>query len=203
LTLVGNSYGGAISLLLAIKLCQQVPSRLSNLILIDSAGYPDHLPDFLILLRTPIIGWLAVHLLPPALQIIIVLTKSYYDPHKITCEQVAAYAKPIADRGGRNALLKIGKGAIPKNIAKYIAKYPTISVPTLILWGEEDHVLWPDVPIKLNKAIPHSKLQYIKYAGHIPQEEQPDATVCRIKAFLMPNITCPPQLQQPLADRRQ
>ena len=193
LTLVGNSYGGAVSLLLAIRLCAEPNSRLAKLILIDSAGYPDHLPLFLVILRTPVLGWLAVHTLPPALQIAMVLYQSYYDPRNITCDQIEAYAKPIASRGGRHALLEIGKRAIPKDIQSYIDEYPTISVPTLILWGEDDHVLQRDVGVKLNVAIPDSRLQYIKFAGHIPQEEQPDAVLCRIKAFLMPNVTCPPQ----------
>ncbi|MEP6570708.1 MAG: alpha/beta hydrolase [Acidobacteriota bacterium] len=193
LTLVGNSYGGAVSLLLAIRLCAEPDSRLAKLILIDSAGYPDHLPLFLVILRTPVLGWLAVHTLPPALQIAMVLYQSYYDPRNITCDQIEAYAKPIASRGGRHALLEIGERAIPKDIQSYIDEYPKISVPTLILWGEDDHVLQRDVGVKLNVAIPDSRLQYIKFAGHIPQEEQPHAVLCRIKAFLMPNVTCPPQ----------
>ena len=141
LTLVGNSYGGGVSLFLAIRLCAENPKRLKKLILIDSAGYPDHLPLFLKLLKTPILGWLAVHLLPPKCQIRMVLKKSYYDPAKITQQQVDAYAAPLASPGGRHALLEIGKLAIPKDIQSYIDRYPTISVPTLILWGEDDRVL--------------------------------------------------------------
>jgi pimeloyl-ACP methyl ester carboxylesterase len=186
LTLVGNSYGGAVSLFLAIKLGEQDPSRLSKLVLIDSGGYPDHLPLFLKVLRAPILGWLAVHLLPPKTQIRMVLRQSYYDPHKITEEQVAAYAEPLASRGGRHALLQIGKQAIPKDIEKVIAKYPTISVPTLILWGEADRVLPQLIGERLNAAIPNSRRELIKHAGHIPQEEQPDEIVSRIKAFLTP-----------------
>ena len=193
LTLVGNSYGGAVSLLLAIKLLEQPQSRLAKLILIDSGGYPDHLPDFLKLLRTPVLGWLAVHLIPPKLQILIVLHKSYYDPGKITKEQVKVYAKPISDRGGRHALLQLGKQAIPDDIQEWIDKYPTISVPTLILWGEDDRVLPRLIGERLHKAIPNSKMELINYAGHIPQEEEPAAVVCQIKKFLMPTIRCPPQ----------
>lgn len=202
LTLVGNSYGGAVSLLLAIKLSAERQSRLSKLILIDSGGYPDHLPAFLKILRTPILGWLAVHLIPPKSQIRMVLRKSYYDPRKITKEQVAAYARPLASRGGRHALLQIGKQAIPKNIDELIAKYPTISVPTLILWGEADRVLPPLIGERLNAAIPNSRMEYIKYAGHIPQEEEPNEVVCRIQAFLTPGIPCPPQPPEPPSDRR-
>jgi pimeloyl-ACP methyl ester carboxylesterase len=193
LTLVGNSYGGAVSLLLAIKLCAERDSRLAKLILIDSGGYPDHLPTFLKVLRTPILGWLAVHLIPPKTQIRLVLRQSYYDPSKITSEQVNAYARPLASRGGRHALLETGKQAIPNDIQKWIDKYPTISVPTLILWGEEDRVLPPLIGERLNRAIPNSRMDYIKDAGHIPQEEEPDAVICRIKAFLTPGENCPPE----------
>lgn len=184
LTLVGNSYGGAVSLLLAVRLCAENPSRLSKLVLIDSGGYPDHLPLFLKLLRTPILGWLAVHLLPAKTQIRMVLKKSYYDPAKITEQQVDAYAAPLDSPGGRHALLEIGKRAIPKDIQSYIDKYPTISVPTLILWGEDDQVLPTLIGQRLNAAIPGSLLEQIKFAGHIPQEEQPDAVIASIKAFL-------------------
>jgi pimeloyl-ACP methyl ester carboxylesterase len=186
LTLVGNSYGGAVSLLVAIRLCAENPSRLSKLILIDSGGYPDHLPMFLKLLRAPILGWLAVHLLPPKTQIRIVLKKSYHDPSKITKPQVDAYAGPLASPGGRHALLQIGKRAIPKDIQSYIDKYPTISVPTLILWGDDDQVLPRLIGERLKAAIPNSRLELIPSAGHIPQEEQPDAVIARIKEFLQP-----------------
>jgi pimeloyl-ACP methyl ester carboxylesterase len=184
LTLVGNSYGGAVSLLLAQKLGEQEQSRLSQLILIDSAGYRDHLPLFARILRTPVIGWLVVNLTPPKLQTRTVLCQSYYDPRKITAEQVAAYAKPLASRGGRHALLQIGRQAIPKNIDELIAKYPTISVRTLIIWGERDEILPRLIGERLKKAIPNSRLEEIKRAGHVPQEEQPDEVVRHIKAFI-------------------
>jgi pimeloyl-ACP methyl ester carboxylesterase len=184
LTLVGNSYGGAVSLLLSIRLCAENPSRLSKLILIDSGGYPDHLPLFLKILRAPLLGWLGVHLLPPKCQIRMILKKSYHDPAKITEAQVAAYAGPIASPGGRHALLEIGKRAIPPDIQDYINKYPTISVPTLILWGDDDQILPRLIGERLKAAIPGSRLELIPAAGHIPQEEQPDAVIAHIRAFL-------------------
>jgi pimeloyl-ACP methyl ester carboxylesterase len=186
LTLVGNSYGGGVSLLVAIRLCAENPRRLEKLILIDSAGYPDHLPLFLKVLRTPPLGWLAVHLLPPKCQIRMILKKSYHDPAKITEQQVDAYAAPLASKGGRYALLQIAKRAIPGDIQSYIDKYPTISVPTLILWGDDDRVLPRLIGDRLDAAIPDSQMELIPAAGHIPQEEQPDAVVAHIKQFLQP-----------------
>lgn len=190
LTLVGNSYGGAVSLLLSMRLIKETPKRLSKLVLIDSGGYPDHLPDYLKLLQDPILGCLAVYLLPPKVQSLIVLRKSYYDRRKITEEQVKQYAKPIAAKGGRNALLELGRQAIPADICDYIAKYPTINVPTLILWGDHDEVLPELIGCRLNKAIPGSTMEIISEAGHIPQEEQPDQVICRIRKFLGAAVSC-------------
>ena len=191
LTLVGNSYGGAVSLLLSMRLVKERPSRLSKLVLIDSGGYPDHLPDYLKLLQTPGLGWLAVHLIPPKLQIYIVLHKSYYDPCKITRKQISTYAKPIRERGGRHALLELAKGAIPAGICGYIEDYKTIKVPTLILWGDDDQVLPELIGCRLKYAIPYSTMEIINNAGHMPQEEEPDQVICHIQKFLGVSVTCP------------
>jgi pimeloyl-ACP methyl ester carboxylesterase len=190
LTLVGNSYGGAVSLLVTLELIKRDPTRLANLILIDSAAFATPIPLHLQVLRTPIIGWLAVHLIPPKCQSRAVLRSSYYVPDNVSQEQIDMYAKPIADRGGRHALLQLGKQAIPKDFDDYIKLYPTIKVPTLILWGDHDGVLLPDYGEKLNKVLPNSTLVFIKQAGHIPQEEQHEAVVCQMENFLMPG-TCP------------
>ena len=183
-TLIGNSFGGAVSLLLAIRLCAESPRRLKKLILIDSGGYNLHLPIHLKLMRTPIIGWLALHLLPPRVSAHFVLKNSYYDAKKITQEQIEAYARPIADKGGRHALLKTAQQIIPENIDEVIAKYPTINVPTLIIWGKQDEVIPLVIGEMLDAAIPTSSMTTIDRSAHIPQEETPEAVVPLVLDFL-------------------
>lgn len=184
LTLMGNSYGGAVSLYLAIRLCKETPNRLSKLILIDSGGYDKDLPTFLKILRTPLIGWLAVHILSPREQADTVLRLSYFDDHKITKEQIDAYARPIGSPGGRYALLQTARQAIPRNLKEIIAQYPSINVPTLILWGLDDKVLPLKLGKMLHKAIPGSRLELINNCGHVPQEERPEETICWVSEFL-------------------
>ena len=184
LTLVGNSFGGAVSLLVAIRLCAETPQRLQKLILIDSAGYNQNLPLHLKLMRTPVLGWLLLHLLPPKVSALFVLKNSYYDNSKITQEQVDAYARPIAAPGGRHAVHQTARQIIPSNIDELIAKYPTIKVPTLILWGKQDDIIPLLIGEKLNAAIPGSKLITIDRAAHIPQEETPEAVVPLVLNFL-------------------
>jgi pimeloyl-ACP methyl ester carboxylesterase len=192
LTVLGNSYGGAVSLLVAIKLCKTPADRgrLSKLILIDSGGYNESLPWHLKLMRTPVLGWMAVYLLPTKMSIGMVLRDAYFRPRNVTKEQIRAYAKPISARGGRHALLQTARQAIPRNINEITAQYKDISVPTLILWGDADHVIPLKIGMKLDDAIPDSKLVLIPQAGHIPQEERPVPVICAIRKFLEPEYVC-------------
>jgi len=183
LTLMGNSYGGAVSLVVAIRLCKEEPRRFASLILIDSGGYNRDLPSHLKILKTPLIGWLAVHVLSPKAAAKKVLKDSYYIDSKITKEQIAEYARPIAAPGGRYALLQTAKQAIPKNIDEITSQYKNISVPTLIIWGLDDEVIPVKIGLMLHEAIPRSRLELINDCGHVPQEEQPDETMRYISAF--------------------
>ena len=183
LTLIGNSLGGGVALLLAIRLCEQDPARLSKLVLIDSGGYEEYLPRYLKLLRS-ILGVLIIYLSPSKLAAKFVLRACFYDRKKITRDQVQAYAVPITSPGGRHALLQTAKQCIPPNIAEILDKLKTISVPTLILSGREDRVVPLKVAELLHEAIPNSILQVIEQCGHIPQEEKPDETIATISKFL-------------------
>lgn len=184
LTLMGNSYGGAVSLLVSIRLCREEPGRLSKLILIDSGGYNQDLPWHLRLIRTPLLGWLALHLLPPTMNTFTVLGYSYCKKRRITWKQMKAYAKPIGSPGGRYALLQVAKQAVPSNFEELIAQYPTICVPTLIIWGRDDKVIPLEIGEMLNRDIPDSRLVIIEGAGHVPQEEKPEETIAAIVKFL-------------------
>jgi pimeloyl-ACP methyl ester carboxylesterase len=183
LTLVGNSLGGGIALLVAIRLCEQEPGRLSKLILIDSAGDKRYLPPHLRLVRS-ILGAPLVYLAPSKLAAKMTLRTCYYDRNKMTAEQVAAYAGPMASRGGRHALLQMCRQCIPPNADERLAKVSTITVPTFILWGRQDRVIPLRVGELLHQAIPNSTLEIIEQCGHIPQEENPDETIALISKFL-------------------
>jgi pimeloyl-ACP methyl ester carboxylesterase len=191
LTVVGNSYGGGVSLLLAIRLCAENPKRLIKLVLIDSAGYNKLIPWYVKLLRTPILGWLVVYLSSNKRLAKTVLKESYYNDQLITNAEIAAYAQPLSMKNAKYALLKAAEQALPKDIQKWIAKYPTISVPTLIIWGEFDEVIPLEIGEMLDAAIPCSKLTIIPNTGHVPQEETPTPTIELIKDFLKNSIPCP------------
>jgi pimeloyl-ACP methyl ester carboxylesterase len=183
LTLIGNSLGGAISLLVALRLCEDDPTRLSKLVLVDAGAYKEYLPGYLKLMRS-FVGKLTVYLAPSKIAARFVLRASYYDKNKITEDQVDAYAAPIASEGGRHALLQTARQCVPADSDEIIAKLPSIKVPSLILWGKEDGVIPLIVGELLAQALPHSTLEVIQQCGHIPQEEKPIETIASISRFM-------------------
>ena len=57
LALVGHSYGGAVALLTYFKLLDKgLGSRVLSLVLLDSAGYVQRLPFFVLLPRIPVVN---------------------------------------------------------------------------------------------------------------------------------------------------
>ena len=61
--------------------------------------------------------------------------------------------------------------------------YGQITVPLLILWGEEDDWISPETGHRLHALIPQSQLQLIPAAGHFLQEDAPEAVASRLAQF--------------------
>ncbi len=59
-----------------------------------------------------------------------------------------------------------------------------ITVPTLVLWGENDRIVRPDYGRAFQQAIPGAKFQAIPEAGHYPYLERPEEFVDAVTAFL-------------------
>ncbi len=181
LTLVGNSLGGAVALLVAVRLIEENSNRLSRLVLIASGG-DKRLPFHLQLLRS-FLGGAMVHLSPGRLGAWFVLKFCYYNGSRMKREQVEAYTAAIFSPGGRHALVQTARQCIPKNFDELIDKLKTINVPTFILWGRQDRVIPLRVGEQLHQAIPNSTFEIIEECGHIPQEEKPDETIARLTKF--------------------
>jgi pimeloyl-ACP methyl ester carboxylesterase len=69
-------------------------------------------------------------------------------------------------------------------------------MPTLIIWGAEDHVTAPSFGEQFRDAIQNSQLVEIERTGHFPQEEKPDESAAALRAFLRINAQATPQTAQ-------
>ena len=184
LTLVGHSMGGAIALLVSLRLIEEEPERLSTLVLIDSAGYKQELPAFIDILTKPILRWIAFTFLSDKKRVRRTLKEAYFVNTKITRDQVSAYAKPLGDDGAVHALVKTANKLKHDN-TDYIAKrLRNITVPTLIIWGRNDEIIPLEFGNRFDADIPNSELAIIDSCGHIPHEEEPVETTKILRTFL-------------------
>jgi pimeloyl-ACP methyl ester carboxylesterase len=184
LTLIGNSFGGALTLLVTLMFRDHDPTRLKSIVLIDAGAYADLIPFYLKVLSWPVVGFLGAHIVPSKLAACAVLRQAYYDKKKITKDQIANYAAPLSLPGARHALWQTGAQIIPPNFPELAGRYGDIEVPTQIIWGEDDKIISPEAARRLNRDIPHSELVWIPECGHVPQEERPEVTIPAVFAFL-------------------
>ena len=106
---------------------------------------------------------------------------SVYDPNQITEEDVDAFYLPLRSQGGTNAFLARMGQAIPPDRP---ARVRTIAVPTLVITGDTDRLVPPDMARQYHELIPNSELLILEQTGHMPQEERPERIVAEITRWV-------------------
>jgi pimeloyl-ACP methyl ester carboxylesterase len=105
----------------------------------------------------------------------------YGDPSKVTPELVDRYFELTLREGNRRALGQRMRQAVRGEDAHRIRE---VQVPTLILWGGRDRLIPPQVGRVFEREIAGSRLVVFPELGHVPQEEDPVATVAELRTFL-------------------
>lgn len=178
----GNSMGGKHALGFAIA----HPERLTGLVLVDGSGGPmlklasEQKPDKkdsgnigFTIARMPGINRIAEQITPRFL-IQQSLEQSVSVKAIVTEAMIDRYWELLRYPGNRRATLKRFSQPYDPLTEAEIAG---VTVPTLILWGEEDRVIPVEAGRWLEKTIPGSTLVAYPGIGHLPQEEAPAATL--------------------------
>ncbi len=187
LTIIGHSFGGGITLALALKAQEVRQPRIRNIVLVDTIAYRQPMPVFFRLLQVPMVGEVGMTLVPPEVQASQGLRLAYYDRDKISQQDVAEYANTLYSPAAKHALMKTIEKIIPDNIDEIAARYKTIKMPALILWCVEDKVVPVPLGLRLHEEMPSSELAIFSHCGHMPQEEKPQDTADAVQAFLKRN----------------
>lgn len=188
MVLIGNSMGGGVALMTYLTLQEGKPGPIKGLVLIDSAGYPQKMPWFIRLAQIPVLNTLGPRLLSPRFLTGLVLRKCYYNKEKITEEAIDAYAYFSSLPGAAEAVRQTAAQIRPRNFREIIARYRNIRIPTLIIWGEADEVVPLNNARNFDRDIPDSQLVILPQCGHIPQEEEAEETILRIRNFLKKEV---------------
>lgn len=174
---VGNSMGGAIALALAAH----NPEKIASMTLIDPLAYPVKMPFFYSLGKA--FGKLAIPFFSRSL-VHQAIKKIYYDPKKITEDQIDAYWVPYQMEGGRDVVINILRSFDQALLDQLCQSYAQIKTPIFLVWGEQDK--W--IPLShldhLLEDFPHAEQMTIPFCGHSPQEETPDEVNPKLIQFL-------------------
>jgi len=183
--LIGHSLGGGIALLTYLGARALGNDDLvGSLVLIDCAAYPQPLPPVMRSLAVPLLGSAILHLLPTRFMVRFTLGHIFRNHAAITPERVARYMACFSGKGLAAAFIATCRRLVADRYTTAVESYPTITVPTLIIWGREDPLIAVGCGERLHRDIPGSRLLVIGGCGHVPQEERPAETWAAIQAFL-------------------
>ncbi len=174
----GNSLGGWVAWETALL----APERVTRLVLVDAAGYPNkpkNVPLGFRVAATPGLNVLMQKTLPRAL-VESSLKNVYGEPNKVTPELVDLYVDMTLRSGNRAAIVR----RIAQGYSGDAARIQSIWQPTLVIWGGLDRLIPPEQAERFVKDIKGSRLAVFDALGHVPHEEDPAATVAEVQRFL-------------------
>jgi pimeloyl-ACP methyl ester carboxylesterase len=179
--LVGNSAGGSVALLTALR----QPERVQALVLVDAAVYGggSRFPAWLEpLLRTPQarrLGPLAVRAIQDwGLDF---GRSAWHDPSKITPEIWEGYTRPLQAQDWDRALWELTVASHDLDLGQRLDE---VGMPVLVITGDDDRIVPTEQSLRLAAELPDAQLVVIPDCGHVPHEECPAAFLEAVRAFL-------------------
>lgn len=195
--LVGNSMGGAISMLVAA----QRPDLVRTLTLVSPA-----VPDLKLrahvlktdwrfaLLMVPMLGMTALRKMgqvPVEKRVKATLALCLADPSRLPKQRFDDFVREAEERVGKpwvdTAMLRSTRGLVHSQFLKNRrgwADMRKISAPTLVLWGDQDKLVAPDLAPYVAAEIPNARLLVLKDIGHVAMIEDPVTSARAVVALL-------------------
>lgn len=183
--MAGNSFGGQIAILYALRR----PDLVSKLVLVNSGGFRRYTREEIALIE-PRFTEAALGALTPEINALLfsgVFTKRseasirYLEKQntKLQRADYPAYAYTVSE-------------SIRLSLSTYLLdRLPELRCPTLLVWGEQDHVL-PLAQAELALTqLRHGELKIIPGCGHAPQLECPTGFVRAVQPFLSSPVPQP------------
>lgn len=109
------------------------------------------------------------------------LYESYVDDSQITEATLAGYTAPLKVNGWEKAFWLFNKAPRSNNVGERISN---LTMPTLVITGDQDTVVATDASIELSKKIPRATLVVIPQTGHLPNEEKPEEFANSVIEFI-------------------
>jgi pimeloyl-ACP methyl ester carboxylesterase len=109
------------------------------------------------------------------------LLAAYANPARLSDAQLDRYYQLLLAPGNRRAMLARMRQTLLEQPEPLLQR---IEAPTLLLWGEADHMIPYSNAADYLRALPNAQLVSFPDLGHVPQEESPDESVQPLERFL-------------------
>jgi pimeloyl-ACP methyl ester carboxylesterase len=176
--LIAHDYGGAV----ALRAHLLHGSRFASLALVDVVALAPWGSDFFRLVRDQADVFTAV---PPAIHEGIVRAYIAGASHPgLTPEQADMLVAPWLGETGQAAFYRQIAEADQRFTDEIEPLFPSIEIPTLVVWGTEDTWIPVDRAHRLAELIPGAQLKLIEDAGHLIQLDRPGELEATLKRWL-------------------
>ena len=161
---IGSSVGGWIASEMAVR---DGAGRITGLILIDATGIKVE--------AHPIRDFFALDARGGATYAWHDSDRFYVDPANVPADQAAR------TKANMSTLRVIaGSDMFDPKLMRRLAR---VRIPVLVIWGDSDGIVTPAYGAAFAGAFQNARLEIVKGAGHLPQIEQPAATLALIDAY--------------------
>lgn len=170
LTLLGNSLGGHIALIYALR----NPENVKRMVLTGSSG----------LFEDSMGGSFPKRGNYEYIKERVAYT--FYDPKTATKELIDEVFEITNNNQKCLRIINIARAAQRHNVAKEL---PRIEVPTLLIWGLNDTITPPEVAHEFHRLLPNSELKFIDKCCHAAMMERPEKFNQYLEKFLLETQT--------------
>lgn len=173
---IGNSIGGRI----AWRFAAAHPDRVRRLVLVSPDGFASAGFEYGTAPEVPFVMHAMRYVLPrwalrPNIEI------AYADPAALSQETLARYHELLLAPGNRAAMINRMEQTVLRDPVPMLRG---IEAPVLLLWGEKDGMIPLANAQDYLRELPDAKLVTLPDLGHVPQEEDPTASVIPVLEFL-------------------
>lgn len=163
---VGSSLGGWVGAEMAVR---DDAGRISGLVLIDAVGVAvpgEPIRDFFALDARGVADY------------------SFHDADRFYVDPATVPAEQAARQQANMATMRVVAGAPYMHDPRLLDQLGQSRIPTLGIWGESDRIVTPTYGAAYIAAFPNGRFEIVRDAGHLPQIEQPTATLTLIDDFV-------------------
>jgi pimeloyl-ACP methyl ester carboxylesterase len=177
--LVAHDWGAAAGLVFA----QRHPERVQRIVLFNAPPLiaPQRLPRLGRLWQRPVLGELAMGLVNRRL-LARWLRRGAVSEAAWPDQRVDAVWEQF-DQGTQRAILRLHRSGDEQRRAAIGAGLPALEAQALVLWGDEDPWLAPEIGAAYAERLPQAALEPVAGAGHWPWLDRPEV-VERVAGFL-------------------